>query len=84
MASPYKINIPLFEGPLDLLLVLINKQEMNIHDIQSSKITPLLNISTTSTSFEVQNIGRSPPNSSTLWPPRSSTSNPKCSSRPTR
>ena len=39
MSSPYKINIPLFEGPLDLLLDLIKKQEMNIHDIQISKIT---------------------------------------------
>ena len=39
MTSPYKINIPLFEGPLDLLLDLIKKQEMNIHDIQISKIT---------------------------------------------
>src|SRR6516164_9978385 len=35
MASPYKIQIPLFEGPLDL----IKKQEMNIHDIQISTIT---------------------------------------------
>jgi segregation and condensation protein A len=39
MASPYKISIPLFEGPLDLLLDLIKKQEMNIHDIQISTIT---------------------------------------------
>src|SRR5262249_38686643 len=39
MASPYKINIPLFEGPLDLLLDLIKKQEMNVHDIQISLIT---------------------------------------------
>jgi segregation and condensation protein A len=39
MASPYKIHIPLYEGPLDLLLDLIKKQEMNIHDIQISKIT---------------------------------------------
>src|ERR1700740_2341600 len=39
MATPYKINIPLYEGPLDLLLALIKKQEMNIHDIQISKIT---------------------------------------------
>ncbi len=39
MASPYRINIPLFEGPLDLLLDLIKKQEMNIHDIQIAKIT---------------------------------------------
>jgi len=39
MASPYKISIPMYEGPLDLLLDLIKKQEMNIHDIQISKIT---------------------------------------------
>src|SRR5271170_993524 len=35
----YKVNIPLYEGPLDLLLDLIKKQEMNIHDIQISAIT---------------------------------------------
>src|ERR1700728_4191630 len=39
MATPYKITIPTYEGPLDLLLDLIKKQEMNIHDIQISKIT---------------------------------------------
>ena len=39
MATPYKIQIPIFEGPLDLLLDLIKKQEMSIHDIQISKIT---------------------------------------------
>jgi segregation and condensation protein A len=39
MATPYKINIPLYEGPLDLLLDLIKKQQMNIHDIQIAKIT---------------------------------------------
>ena len=39
MATPYKINIPMYEGPLDLLLDLIKKQEMNIHDIQISQIT---------------------------------------------
>jgi len=39
MATPYKITIPMYEGPLDLLLDLIKKQEMNIHDIQISKIT---------------------------------------------
>lgn len=39
MATPYKINIPLYQGPLDLLLDLIKKQEMNIHDIQIAKIT---------------------------------------------
>src|SRR5229473_2011266 len=39
MATPYKITIPMYEGPLDLLLDLIRKQEMNIHDIQIAKIT---------------------------------------------
>jgi segregation and condensation protein A len=39
MATPYKISIPMYEGPLDLLLDLIKKQEMNIHNIQISKIT---------------------------------------------
>jgi segregation and condensation protein A len=39
MASPYKVSIPIFEGPLDLLLDLIKQQEMNILDIQISKIT---------------------------------------------
>ena len=29
MATPYRINIALYEGPLDLLLDLIRKQEMN-------------------------------------------------------
>jgi segregation and condensation protein A len=35
----YQIHIPMYEGPLDLLLDLIKKQEMSIHDIQISKIT---------------------------------------------
>src|SRR5256884_8947317 len=39
MATPYKIQIPLYEGPLDLLLDLIKQQKMSIHDIQISKIT---------------------------------------------
>src|SRR5258707_6008796 len=39
MATPYKITIPMYEGPLDLLLDLIRKQEMNIHDIAIAKIT---------------------------------------------
>ncbi|MGB7613171.1 MAG: segregation/condensation protein A, partial [Candidatus Acidiferrum sp.] len=37
--TAYKVHIPLYEGPLDLLLDLIKKQEMNIHDIQISLIT---------------------------------------------
>jgi segregation and condensation protein A len=39
MASPYRINLPVYEGPLDLLLDLIRKQEMDIHNIAISKIT---------------------------------------------
>src|SRR6266446_4596155 len=35
----YKIRIPMYEGPLDLLLDLIKQQKMNIHDIQISLIT---------------------------------------------
>ena len=38
-AGGYKIRIPMYEGPLDLLLDLIKKQEMSIHDIQISRIT---------------------------------------------
>jgi segregation and condensation protein A len=39
MASPYRIHLPVFEGPLDLLLDLIRKQEMDIHNIPIAKIT---------------------------------------------
>jgi len=39
VASPYRINLPVYEGPLDLLLDLIRKQEMDIHNIPISKIT---------------------------------------------
>ncbi|MGH9575032.1 MAG: segregation and condensation protein A [Candidatus Acidiferrales bacterium] len=39
MATPYRINLPVYEGPLDLLLDLIRKQEMDIHNIAISKIT---------------------------------------------
>jgi segregation and condensation protein A len=35
----YRIQIPMYEGPLDLLLDLIKQQKMSIHDIQISKIT---------------------------------------------
>jgi segregation and condensation protein A len=35
----YKIHIPMYEGPLDLLLDLIRQQKMSIHDIQISLIT---------------------------------------------
>src|SRR5690242_904875 len=40
MATPYKIHIEnTYEGPLDLLLDLIRKQEMDIHNIPIAKIT---------------------------------------------
>jgi segregation and condensation protein A len=39
MASPYRVSLPSYEGPLDLLLDLIRKQEMDIHNIPISKIT---------------------------------------------
>src|SRR5260370_14198277 len=35
----YKIQIPMYEGPLDLLLDLIKQQKMSIHDIRISEIT---------------------------------------------
>src|SRR5215469_14119480 len=37
--SEYKIRIPMYEGPLDLLLDLIKQQKMSIHDIRISEIT---------------------------------------------
>jgi len=37
--SPYNVHIEAYEGPLDLLLDLIRKQEMDIHNIPISKIT---------------------------------------------
>jgi segregation and condensation protein A len=36
---PYNVHIEAYEGPLDLLLDLIRKQEMDIHNIPISKIT---------------------------------------------
>jgi segregation and condensation protein A len=39
MATPYRINLPVYDGPLDLLLDLIRKQEMDIHNIPIAKIT---------------------------------------------
>ena len=39
MATPYKIHLDAYDGPLDLLLDLIRKQEMDIHDIPIAKIT---------------------------------------------
>jgi segregation and condensation protein A len=39
VATPYKIQLPVYEGPLDLLLDLIRKQEIDIHNIPIAKIT---------------------------------------------
>ncbi|MCR4711728.1 MAG: segregation/condensation protein A [Clostridia bacterium] len=35
----YKVSLPLFEGPFDLLVYLIENARMNIYDIQISEIT---------------------------------------------
>ncbi|CUS82028.1 condensin subunit ScpA [Candidatus Kryptobacter tengchongensis] len=35
----YKIKLPYFEGPLDLLLFFVKRDELNIYDIPISKIT---------------------------------------------
>jgi len=35
----YKVKLEIFEGPLDLLLYLINKEEIDIYDIPIAKIT---------------------------------------------
>jgi segregation and condensation protein A len=39
MEPPYNIQIQTYEGPLDLLLDLIRKQEINIYDIPIAQIT---------------------------------------------
>jgi len=39
MATPYKIHLETYDGPLDLLLDLIRKQEMDIHNIPIAQIT---------------------------------------------
>src|SRR5215510_6671 len=35
----YKVKLPMFEGPLDLLLYLIRKEEVSIYDIPIARIT---------------------------------------------
>jgi segregation and condensation protein A len=37
--AQYNVHLPTYEGPLDLLLDLIRKQEMDIHNIPIAKIT---------------------------------------------
>jgi len=39
MDDPYRIQLPAYEGPLDLLLELIRKQQIDIYDIPIAKIT---------------------------------------------
>jgi segregation and condensation protein A len=39
MATPYNVHLEAYDGPLDLLLDLIRKQEMDIHNIPIAKIT---------------------------------------------
>jgi segregation and condensation protein A len=38
-ADQYKVKLPSFEGPLDLLLYLIRKEEVSIYDIPIARIT---------------------------------------------
>ncbi len=39
MAAAYKVKLDIFEGPLDLLLYLIKKSEIDIHNIPIAQIT---------------------------------------------
>ncbi len=39
MADPHRLKLPVFEGPLDLLLHLVKINEMDIYDIQVAEIT---------------------------------------------
>ena len=39
MSSPLNFHLEQYEGPLDLLLDLIRKQQINIYDIPIAKIT---------------------------------------------
>lgn len=39
MSDAYQVKLEIFEGPLDLLLYLIKKQDMDVRDIQISEIT---------------------------------------------
>ncbi len=36
---PYQVNLPVFEGPLDLLLHLIRVHEIDIYDIPIARLT---------------------------------------------
>ena len=36
--AEYKIQLPVFEGPLDLLLYLIKKEEVDIYEVNLTRI----------------------------------------------
>lgn len=38
-AAGYEVSLPVFEGPMDLLLHLVTKNRIDIHDIPIHKIT---------------------------------------------
>lgn len=38
-ASPLRVSLPVFEGPLDLLLYLIKRDEVDIYDVEIARIT---------------------------------------------
>ena len=38
-ADEYKVNLDVFEGPLDLLLYLIRREELDIYDIPIEHVT---------------------------------------------
>ncbi len=39
IAEPFRVHLPQFEGPFDLLLFFIERDELNIYDIPISKVT---------------------------------------------
>ena len=43
MESDYKVKLEIFEGPLDLLLYLIKRDELDIYEISLERITRHLN-----------------------------------------
>jgi len=42
METDYKVRREVFEGPLDLLLYLIKRDEINIYDISLERITGVM------------------------------------------
>jgi segregation and condensation protein A len=48
---PYKVKLDTFEGPLDLLLFLIKKEEVDIYDIRSQDHPSVFGISRNYSAF---------------------------------